>query len=55
MLLAAEALVIVALPFEKLLIVENTVEFSIERRVALQAKTKQNMFLVRLLLLICRL
>lgn len=40
MLLTAEALVIVALPFEKLLIVENTEEFPIERRVALQAKNQ---------------
>lgn len=53
MLLMAEALVIVALPFEKLLIVENTVEFPIERRVALKAKTKQNSFLACLFLMIC--
>lgn len=38
MLLMAEALVIVALPFEKLLIVENTVELPIERCVALKAQ-----------------
>lgn len=44
MLLTAEALVIVAFPFEKLLIVENTVEFPIERRIALNAKTKKNIF-----------
>jgi len=44
MLLTAETLVIVALPSEKLLIVENTVEFPVERRIALMAKTKQNTF-----------
>lgn len=44
MLLTAEALIIVALPSEKLLIVENTVEFPVERRIALKAKTKKTHF-----------
>lgn len=44
MLLTAESFIVITLPLEKLLIVENTVEFAIERSIALKTETKQNIF-----------
>lgn len=46
MLLTAKAFIIVALPPEELLVVENTVEFPVERSVAFNTKTQENNILL---------